>query len=246
MGAIFLSDIHLKDCDSLKSRLVIRFFQEIASQYGNIYILGDLFDVWPGTSPYLIERFTPILKIFKGLVRDGHQIHYVEGNHDFKLGNYFTDELGIKTYPDFLEEDFAGKKVHMTHGDLGNPKEYGYRALRKILRNDLFQTTLQAVPQKFIFEAGDKFSKFSRKYTSPRPEKLTHVKQVYREAAEKLFQKGADMVLMGHTHIPDDVTSLVGDRYCRYINLGDWVSHFTYLEFDGSHFYTRTHPVKDL
>ena len=51
---------------------------------------------------------------------------------------------------------------------------------------------------------------------------------------------------MGHTHIPDDYSVEVDGRQCRYINTGDWVRHFTYLEFDGSQFYTRTHPVKDL
>lgn len=245
-NAIFLSDVHLKDCDSLKTRLVVRFFQEIASRYGRIYILGDLFDVWPGTTPFLIERFSPILKLLKSLARDGHEIHYLEGNHDFRLGSYFSDELGIRVYPNYLEEDFAGKRVHMTHGDLGNPNEYGYRALRYVLRHDLVQSAIQAVPQKLIFDSAAKFSRFSRKYSSPKPSQSTQIKQIYRQAAEKLFHNGSDLVLMGHTHMPDDVTTLVGDRYCRYINLGDWVSNFTYLEFDGSHFYTRTHPVKDL
>lgn len=246
MNAIFLSDVHLKDCNSVKTRLVMRFFQEIVSRYPRIYILGDLFDVWPGTTPYLIERFEPVLKLLQGLNRDGHQVHYVEGNHDFKLGKYFTEELGIKVYNDFLVEEFAGKKVHMSHGDLGNPKEYGYKALRYLLRHRLTQSTIQAVPQPFLFDLGAKFSSLSRKYRNPPPSQGTHIKQIYRKTAEELFERGYDVVLMGHTHMPDDVTTLVGNRTCRYINLGDWVSHFTYLEFDGGHFYTRTHPVKDL
>ena len=64
--------------------------------------------------------------------------------------------------------------------------------------------------------------------------------------AEDIFQQGYDVVLMGHTHLPDDIETRVDGRPCRYINTGDWVRHFTYLEFDGSQFYTKTHPVKDL
>lgn len=246
MSAIFLSDVHLKDSDSLKTQLVMRFLQEIASRYGQIYILGDLFDVWPGTTPYLLERFAPVLQLLKRLVAEGHELHYIEGNHDFRLGNYFPEELGVKVYTDSLRVTMGDKKVHLSHGDLGNPKEIGYRALRKILRSEPVQMTMQVVPSKLVFDFGAKVSKLSRKYSSPKPVNLPEIKQVYRRAAEELFEEGMDMVLMGHTHLPDDLTTLVGDRYCRYINLGDWVSHFTYLEFDGSNFYTRTHPVKNL
>jgi UDP-2,3-diacylglucosamine pyrophosphatase LpxH len=42
-----------------------------------------------------------VLDTLRGLVRDGHQVHYLEGNHDFKLGEFFTDTLGIKVYWNF-------------------------------------------------------------------------------------------------------------------------------------------------
>lgn len=245
-NAIFLSDVHLKDSNSIKSQLVIRFLQEIASQYQQIFILGDLFDVWPGTTPYLLERYSAFLHLFKKMVKEGHEVHYVEGNHDFKLGSYFSEELGVKTYPDSCIMKFGDKNVHMTHGDLGNPKEFGYRVLRKLLRSDPIQAAVQVVPAKLIFDVGARVSHLSRKYTTPKPVEQTEIKHIYRRTAERIFESGADVVLMGHTHLPDDVTSLVGNRHCRYINLGDWVRHFSYLEFDGTNFYTRTHPVKDL
>ena len=226
--------------------MVLRFFQEIASQYQRIFILGDLFDVWPGTTPYLIERYSAFLQLFKRMVKDGHEIHYVEGNHDFKLGSFFNEELGVKTYSDSLTLQFNDKSVHMVHGDLGNPKELGYRVLRRVLRSEPIQAAVQIVPSKLIFDVGAKVSNLSRKYTTPKVIEHSKIKHIYRRTAESFFEQGADVVLMGHTHLPDDVTSLVGDRYCRYINLGDWVRHFSYLEFDGSNFYTRTHPVKDL
>src|SRR4051812_8375031 len=104
MSAIFLSDVHLRDSDSVKTKLVIRFLQEVASRFENIYILGDLFDVWPGTNTFLVQHFDPVLKTLKNLVERGHQLHYIEGNHDFRLGAYFSKELGIKVYKDRHEE----------------------------------------------------------------------------------------------------------------------------------------------
>lgn len=245
MNAIFLSDVHLRDADSVKSRLVIRFLQEVASQFEQVYILGDLFDVWPGTNPYLVDVFRPVIDSLKYLVEKGHEVHYIEGNHDFKLGEFFTKEVGIHVHPDGLERNWNGRRVYMAHGDLGNPREVGYRVLRYLLRHQLTHRLIKALPDNFIYQAGMKSSQLSRKVQKNRhaPKTEAHIRQVYRQAAETIFARGYDVVLMGHTHLPDDVTTIVEGRTCRYINTGDWVSNFTYLEFDGTQFYTRTHPL---
>jgi UDP-2,3-diacylglucosamine hydrolase len=247
MTAIFVSDVHLRDATSVKSKLFIRFLQEKASQFEKIYILGDLFDVWPGTTEFLIRTFQPITQELKNLVLDGHEMHYVEGNHDFRLGNYFTDDLGIQVHTDTHTETWNGKNVYMAHGDLGNPKDLGYRCLRYLLRRDVVHTAARAIPQDWIFKIGAKSSQLSRNYQIKKPIRNdAQVRQIYRQTAESIFAEGYDVVLMGHTHLPDDMSTLVGNRPCRYINLGDWVSHFTYLEFDGTQFYTKTHPLKTL
>lgn len=231
----------------MKTQLLLRFFQQVASRFDDIYILGDLFDVWPGTTPYLLKAYAPVTEALHRLVKEGRRLHYVEGNHDFKLGQYFTSELGIKVHDESLVENWAGKKVFMMHGDLGNPNELGYRVLRFALRNDLFQLMLKAIPAKFIYDVGLKTSSASRKYQKAVPLKSeAAIRQIYRKAAEEIFSQGYDIVLMGHTHLPDDVSTVVNGRQCRYINTGDWVKHFTYVEFDGTNLHTRSHPVTDL
>lgn len=245
MTAIFLSDVHLRDATSVKSRLFIRFLQEKASQFEKIYVLGDLFDVWPGTSEYLIQRFGLILDEFKKLVLDGHQVHYVEGNHDFRLGSFFTEEIGIHVYTESHTEIMNGKRVYMAHGDLGNPKELGYRCLRYLLRHDMVHTAVRAIPQNWIYQFGEKTSTLSQKSNKNKHRRSqAQIRQIYRKTAEDIFAKGYDLVLMGHTHLPDDISTFVGNRPCRYINTGDWVTHFTYIEFDGTQFYTKMHPLK--
>lgn len=246
MNAIIVSDVHLRDSKSVKSKLVIRFFQEVASQFEKIYILGDLFDVWPGTSPYLLKEFSPVLQALAQLVQDGHQVHYIEGNHDFRLGAHFSSTLGISVHPDFLEQDWNGRRVYMAHGDLGNPRDLGYRALRKLLRLELLHSVIKPIPDQLIFQIGLQSSKMSRQAQRTSSKIETNIRQTYRRTAETIFRQGYDLVFMGHTHLPDDVTTRIGNRTCRYINTGDWVKHFTYLEFDGSHIYTKTHPLTNL
>jgi len=244
--AIFISDVHIKDSGSIKTQLVIRFLQEVASQFDQIYILGDLFDIWPGTSGYFVGLFKPVLDVLKRLVDEGHEVYYVEGNHDFLLGDYFSTELGIHVAPNELVKEINGRKVFMTHGDLGNPNEFGYRVLRYALRHPATQSLVRALPQHWVYESGLRGAHLSRTYQKKSEVVESTIRQIYRKTAESIFRQGYDVVLMGHTHLPDDVSTIVNGRSCRYINTGDWIRHFTYLEFRDGDFYTKTHPVKDL
>lgn len=244
--ALIFSDVHLRDASSIKTKLVLRFLQEKASQFQKLYILGDLFDVWPGTNAYLVKTFRPVLDTLRGLVRDGHEVHYLEGNHDFRLGQFFTESLGIRVYDREIIEEWNGKKVYMQHGDLGNPKEVGYRALRYVLRHDFVHWVARAVPPDWVFRVGQGSSQLSRDYQKRLISEDDRIRGIYRLAAQQLFQKGYDYVLMGHTHLPDDFSEKINGRSCRYLNSGDWVRNFTYLEYDGNEFSSRTHPVKGI
>jgi UDP-2,3-diacylglucosamine hydrolase len=246
MTSIFLSDVHLRDAGSMKSKLVIRFLQEVASRFEKIYILGDLFDVWPGTNAYLVRSFRPVVQTLKRLVEDGHEVHYLEGNHDFRLGEYFSDNLGIRVHAKEIVEDWGGKRVYMAHGDLGNRRDVGYRILRYLLRRDVLHLALRSVPPEWIYRVGMRSSNLSRQVQRKVTRSESAIRQIYRQAASQLFDSGYDVVIMGPTHLPDHFVQTVEGRPCQYFNTGDWVSHFTYLEFDGSQFYTRTHPVKTL
>ncbi len=230
----------------MKAQLMIRFLQEVASGFEAIYILGDFFDVWPGTTQYQIQTFRPFLETFRTLVKDGHRLRYLEGNHDFRLGHYFSNDLGIEVFTEEIIETLGGRKVYMAHGDLGNPAEKGYRALRYLLRRDLLHQVISRVPAPWLFKAGECVSRMSRGFQKKVPPDREKIRQIYRATAEEVFEKGYDVVIMGHTHIPDHYTKVVGGRTCHYYNTGDWLHSFTYLEFDGAEFYTRTHPVKDL
>ena len=246
MKAIFLSDVHLRDGLSVKTKIVIRFLEEVASRFERIYLLGDLFDVWPGTNAYLVRTFRPVVSTLRRLVENGHKVHYVEGNHDFRMGEYFTDSLGIAVHPDGVEHELGGRRVFLSHGDMGNPRDYAYRALRYVLRQDLLHVALRAVPQDWVYRLGSRTSHASRRYQGRVPRNEAAVRNIYRKTAESLFQSGYDVVIMGHTHLPDETRQRTNGRMCQYINTGDWVKHFTYLEFDGSDFYTKVHPVRAL
>ena len=49
-------------------------------------------------------------------------------------------------------------------------------------------------------------------------------------AQRKYQEKARDYFVFGHRHIPLD---LPVEANARYINLGDWITHYTYAVFDG-------------
>lgn len=244
MSALFISDVHLEDADGLKARLLIRFFDEVVSRFRRLYIVGDLFDVWPGTDSHLTRRFQPVLKALENLVDIGCEVNYIEGNHDFCLGDFFSRSLGVRVHDASHVAELGAYRVFMSHGDLVNPSELGYHVLRKILRAGPVQFTRSLVPGAWVYELGKRSSELSRNIKcSVDNEKESIIREVYRKSASNILAMGYDVVVMGHTHLPDDVILTVDHRQKRYINLGDWVKNFTYLEFDGQNFYTKSHPI---
>ena len=49
-------------------------------------------------------------------------------------------------------------------------------------------------------------------------------------AKRKLELKHYDYFLFGHRHLPMEISL---NETSKYINLGDWITHYTYGEFDG-------------
>ena len=54
---------------------------------------------------------------------------------------------------------------------------------------------------------------------------------------EKLKTEKIDYFVYGHRHLP---MVLELNDYSKYINLGDWISYFTYGVFDGENFEVKT------
>jgi len=54
---------------------------------------------------------------------------------------------------------------------------------------------------------------------------------------KKLQEKHRDYFIFGHRHLPLEID--LGNK-SKYINLGDWINHFTYGVFDGNSFELKT------
>jgi len=48
----------------------------------------------------------------------------------------------------------------------------------------------------------------------------------------KKFQDGCDVVILGHSHLPQKTIYNINGRSKKFITLGDWIYHYSFLYYD--------------
>ncbi len=232
-NAVFISDVHLKGVDDARTRPFADFVRSFKGRYEAMYIVGDLFDFYYGFKSVVYWHHLPAFAAFDELARSGMKLGYVEGNHEFRIAEAFRGALGCETFVGEGEIRVAGKRILLCHGDLADPKDYGYRFLHWALRNPMTSAVAGVMPPSLAMAVARLAADGSRAYKGGRGERLT---TIFREKAKAAIAAGCDAAVFGHSHHPVLETLDVSGRSGTFANCGDWVQHFTYLTFDGSRF----------
>ena len=229
-NSYFISDAHLGMSDSiseeLKEKNLLSFFDHVAKTGERLFIVGDLFDFWFEYRTVIPRGYTRILSGLSRLNEAGIELHYIAGNHDFWMRDYFPAELGIPIHFDDLEYTINGKRFFIEHGDGIAKEDSGYRLLKRIFRNRFNIFLYSPLHPDVGVPLAKWVSSLSRGHTSKKGQTAD---SDYIERARKKFQEGFDFVLFGHLHYPI-FKEMDGNVY---LNLGDWIEHFTYAVFDG-------------
>jgi UDP-2,3-diacylglucosamine hydrolase len=234
----FLSDFHLGVPDYERSlvreKKIVAFLNEIQHQAAAIFIVGDMFDFWYEYKTTVPKGYTRILGKLAELTDSGIPIHFFVGNHDMWMSGYFEKELNIPVY--FHPQTFThnNKKIYVGHGDGLGPGDNGYKLLKKIFRNKwchwafgvLHPSVGMGVANYFSHKSKDKAAKNDQIFLGADKEWLAIF------CKEVLQKEHFDFFIFGHRHLPLDLTIA---NNSRYINLGDWITNFTYATFDGNH-----------
>jgi UDP-2,3-diacylglucosamine hydrolase len=148
---------------------------------------------------------------------------------------YFEEELNIKMYQKPEQFKLNNKTFFMGHGDGLGPNDKGYKRLKKVFTNSFFNWLYRWLHP----DLGVRFAQYlslknklisgddDLKFMGNEKEWLTQY------AHRKLKDKHFDYFVFGHRHLPLEV---VLKPESTYINLGDWISHYTYGVFDGEAF----------
>ncbi len=227
----FISDAHLgadREGRPQRESALIRFLESIEDNAAQLFIVGDLFEFWFEYKHLMPKGHLELLYQLRRMVKAGTLIHYVAGNHDFALGRFLEEDIGIALHWNPFAFEFDGRRFYIAHGDGLNKRDLGYRVLKKILRSKTCQAIYRLLPADFAIGLAQWSAQASRSATRKRNRQM--VAEIYRSIAFKLIENGFDYVVMGHTHFAEMQEHGKG----RYINVSGWLQKYPYGEYASS------------
>jgi UDP-2,3-diacylglucosamine hydrolase len=232
----FSSDNHLgapsMEKSFLREQKFVAWLDTVKKDAAAIFLLGDLFDFWFEYKTVVPKGFTRTLGKLAEITDAGIPVYYFVGNHDLWMNGYFEEELNIPVFHKPQQFTFNNTSFFIGHGDGLGPGDKGYKRMKKVFTNpvakwfykwlhpDLGVKLAQYLSVKNKLISGDEDIKFLGE------EKEWLVQYCQR----KLEQEHHDYFVFGHRHLPLEIDL---NETSRYVNLGDWVSHYTYGEYDG-------------
>jgi UDP-2,3-diacylglucosamine hydrolase len=236
-STFFISDVHLglqsRSEEKAKARRLVAFLEHVAQCGERLFIVGDLFDTWFEYRTVIPKGFHRILTKLEDLTEHGLEVHYLAGNHDFWMLDYFSLELRVQTHRDPITTIVQGKKILLHHGDGLAAGDSGYRFLKRVLRNPVNVWLYRWIHPDIGIALARSSSKKSRHYTSGKS--YGDDDGMIRFAHDRIHE-GYDIVIMGHRHDP----LLKAIEGGIYVNLGDWITHNTYAELTEAELHLRT------
>jgi len=214
------------------------FLDSETERMGYLVILGDLFEFLFGfknhfskEKPSAFTDYLPVFNKLQSLYHKGIRIIYFEGNHDFFLHSFFSEQFGMEVdvYPNGHKERLGGKEAYIAHGDLSNPKQWTYRIFRRILKNSWTYRLIHLAGPRLSRRIAQRLSDMSyQKYhnavsSNPPP--------AFKAFAHQKFLEGFEIVILGHSHFPEEIEEWIEGRRCLYLNVGDWMTHRSFLRF---------------
>lgn len=232
----FASDFHLGIPTAAQSlereKKIVRWLGSIQHEAQMIFLVGDIFDFWFEYKRAIPKGFIRLQGKLAELSDAGIKIVFFTGNHDMWMFDYFTQELGIPIYRKPQEYLFNNVSFLIGHGDGLGPGDATYKVLKRIFASSLCQWLFARIHPNLGIGIANLWSRRSRLANSHDDEKFLGEENewLYMYSKEVERQIHHDYYIFGHRHLPLDLSL---SETSRYINLGEWVNHYTYAFFDG-------------
>ncbi len=220
MTILFLSDMHLHNaCIQNKVIACIEMHKPYLKQ---LYLLGDIFNVWIGDEQRLEEHLQPFMHCIKGLKKLNIDVFIMHGNRDFLMGSVLCAYLNCVLLPDPYILHYSGKKFLLTHGDILCTNDVAYQRLRRILRNKYVQWFFLKLPYSYRQNIAMYIRKKSKGKINYTKKTLNAKYDINMNGLENWYHRYAfDIVIHGHTH---QSYHYYTKDYQRIV-LSDWHKH---------------------
>ncbi len=235
----FASDQHFGIPSFTESRKreerFIRWLDLIKKDAQILFLMGDLFDFWHEWKYVIPKGYIRVLGKIAELKDSGIDIYFFVGNHDLWMKNYFEEELGVPVFFEKRYYDINDKKFLLAHGDGLGPGDKGYKRMKKVFTNPLAQWAFRWLHPDIAMKIANYMSQKNKMISGVEDQKFLGEDKEFLilYSKEKLKTEKINYFVYGHRHLP---MVLDLEKGAKYINLGDWISYFTYGVFDGEQF----------
>jgi UDP-2,3-diacylglucosamine hydrolase len=231
----FASDFHLgipnRSASLEREKKIVRWLDTIKHDAKQIFLVGDTFDFWFEYEHVVPRGYVRLLGKLAELRDSGIDIQAFTGNHDLWMFGYFEEELQIPVHRNTIRFEANGKKFMVGHGDGVGPGDRGFKIMKSVFTNRIAQFLYSLLHPYLAFKLARYFSHNSRMMNEEDTFLGEDKEWQIMYAKEILTKEHIDYFIFGHRHI---VLDLPLKENSTFINLGDWVHHFSYAEFDGN------------
>lgn len=218
MRVLFLSDFHMgsplfKHDNRVKSLL--------HNGYDTIIIVGDIIDSWEDSVWDIVEKHQGLINAINAL----NNVIIIKGNHDpgvAELNMIFPNAFVMPEY----DLEFEDSVIKIIHGHEFDDLILKYYWAAKLFFP--FHWVMSRLGFDFKGWIGRLFHSISAKIQDKQYHDLVYAIET---RAVDTYKSNYMAVVMGHTHAPKVV-----EDDCTYVNVGDWVTHSTYVIFEDGKF----------
>ena len=241
----FLSDAHLGSLAiehrRMQERRLVRFLDSIKEKAAAVYLLGDMFDFWYEYRYVVPKGFTRFLGKLSELADRGVEIHFFTGNHDIWAYSYLAEECGVILHKKPQTIELYDKIFYLAHGDGLGDTDRSFKLIKAIFHNRLCQVLFSSLHPRWGMWFGLQWARHSRikhegegtpVYMGEEKEHLVRYTKEYMQT-----HPNVDYYIYGHRHVEVDLQLARAGKKVRMIILGDWISQFSYVVYDGEHLF---------
>lgn len=214
-----------------REKKLVRWLEYARRDASAIYLLGDIFDFWFEYKRVVPRGYVRLLGKMAEIADSGVPLYVFAGNHDMWFRNYFPRELGVTVFHSPQTAFFYDKKYFLAHGDGLGPGDYGYKALKFVMRNNISQWLFERIPPTIGIALANLSSRTSR-HTQEKAGKPDsgYRDYIHRFAIDYIKNDPSyDYFICGHIH---QRRTIPLNEKSSLLLLGDWIADFSYLVID--------------
>ncbi|MDH5630176.1 MAG: UDP-2,3-diacylglucosamine diphosphatase [Gammaproteobacteria bacterium] len=227
-----ISDLHLSEDQPHLFALFEHYMKTYAPASNQLFVLGDLFEVWIGDD-HQSELNAKVIQLFADYSKNG-ELFFMHGNRDFLLGEQFAQQCGGQLVDEPHPINWHEYQIAFMHGDSFCIDDQPYQDFRAKVRTSEWQ---QAFLSQSIEERLKIVNDLRQQSKAAQKEKSYEIMDVNQGAVEDFIKSNqCDYLIHGHTHRPFlHELNINGSHHNRLV-LSDWNDRGHFLEMISGQF----------